>query len=40
LSNLQAWQTCNEKKIIDEMKKKGETKWAWLQIETQCFEEV
>jgi hypothetical protein len=28
LSNLQAWRTCYDKKVIDEMKKKGETKWA------------
>lgn len=28
LSNLKAWQTCNEKKVINEMKKTGETKWA------------
>jgi hypothetical protein len=32
LNNLQAWQICNENKIVDQMKKKFEAEWDWLQI--------
>jgi hypothetical protein len=32
LSNLQAWQIRNENKVVDQMKKKIEAEWDWLQI--------
>lgn len=40
LSNPQTWQPCNEKKVIDQAKKKVEAQWDWFQIAVQCLEEV
>jgi len=32
LNNLQAWQIHNENKVVDQMTKKIEAEWDWLQI--------
>jgi iron only hydrogenase large subunit-like protein len=40
LNNPQARQTQNEKKAIDQAKKKVKAKWDRLQLEAQGFEEV
>jgi len=40
LNNSQAQQTWNEKKVIDQAKKKAKVIWDWLQLEAQGLEKV
>jgi hypothetical protein len=40
LNKLYAWQICNEKKVVDWMKKEVEAKWDQFQIEMQHFGKV